>query len=186
MKKIICLVLIAICFIACDGRKRTKQIRENSISKFRADAPQINLETYYPEHYVEVVTDTILNTKTHIHIKNYALMNTSVFIKEVITKNSVQTTKYHRRFESEITVYQKSKLVLKTTLNAKNFKYNTSDSFWGNATLEHAWVNEVLSTSKLIHIEFSFINPRDNHYKYYRMEVNYEGKQTVYLLKESV
>jgi len=185
MKKIIIILLIVNSFINCDGRERTKQIRKDSISKFKIETQKIDLEIYYPEHYVEIETDTIINPKTHVNIKNYTLMDISVLANETLSKDNTKITKYHRVFQSEITIFQKSKPVLKTILNAENFNYNTNDSFWNNATLEHAWVNKTRSTSELVSIEFSFINPNNiNHYKYYRMEVDHKGNQTIYLLEE--
>ncbi|AXT20178.1 hypothetical protein D7030_03430 [Flavobacteriaceae bacterium AU392] len=184
--KLLLLFLLTISIISCDGRKRTKQILDNSVSKFKEVAPQIDFKIYHPKVYAEVVTDTLLTNDMHINIKNHTLMNEQIFISEIIDKNKIKKAKYHRKFQSEIKIYKNSIPIVKMIINAKDFKLNTKDLFWNNATLEHAWVNKNTSTSELIYIDFSFINPVNQCHKFYRMEVDKNGNQNIYLLEEHV
>lgn len=108
----------------------------------------------------------------------------------IITTSSQENRKkieYHRVFESEIVVFNKSEKILETTINAEIFKQqSTINSFWDNATLEHVWVNQESSNEDTVNLEISFINPKDKARKLYQMSIDKFGKYNTFLRDEHI
>ncbi|MEO8774320.1 MAG: hypothetical protein ABI263_08330 [Gelidibacter sp.] len=59
-----------------------------------------------------------------------------------------------------------------------------ADLFWDSATLQHVWVNQELSNIDDIILDISFINPKNDAYKVYRMSIDSHGHQTLNLIEE--
>ena len=179
MKKIIyLLVILSIAFVSCDSRKSQNDLLKEAISEYNTKQPKVETISYYPTEYTEVATDTLISNKVNIHIKNYSLIDENILLTK--TDNH---TKYHRVFESEISIKTEDKHILSTIINAEKFA-NIKEHFWNNATLQQVWVNQELSTVEEINIDLSFINPLDKTYKLYRMSVNYNGQQEIHLIEE--
>lgn len=178
------IAVISIGFLSCDGRKSKSVSLMESIEEFNQN--QSNLETvgYYPKEYTEVVTDTLIADKFKIRIKNYSLENEAVLFTSVenIKPNKIA---YHRVFESEIVVSTSTKTIFSGLISAALFKESSKDLFWNNVTLQHAWVNQELSTSDQVKVDVSFFNPEDNSYKLYRMSIDIEGQQQINLIEEN-
>lgn len=77
-----------------------------------------------------------------------------------------------------------SKDVFRTHISAKQFKLLDSDLFWNTATLQHVWVNQDLSTVDDIILDMSFINPKNNAYRLYRMSIDLYGQESVNLIEK--
>ena len=92
--------------------------------------------------------------------------------------------KQHRIFESDIVISTPTKEILSTHISAEQFKLYNADAFWNNATLQHVWVNQDLSTSENIKLDISFINPHNNSYKLYRMSIDENGHQKIDFIEE--
>lgn len=177
--------LIIVVTLSCNGRHTKKEALELAISEFKLRTSSIDLVTYYPESYVEIVTDTLISRSINVHIKNYSLLDEQILISNATEKTS-KTTSYQRVFESEISISTNSKDILKTRISAKQFRMFHVDSFWENATLQHAWVNQELSTANSIKLDISFVNPKNNSYKLYRMSIDSFGQQTLKLIEEYI
>lgn len=179
-------VLLCVAFSSCDGRKSHKESLEESVSKFKLKDSNLDIITYYPKQYTEVATDTILSNTFQIKIKNYSLMDNNVIITTSSQENR-NKIEYHRVFESEIVVFNKSEKILETTINAEIFKQqSTINSFWDNATLEHVWVNQESSNDDTVNLEISFINPKDKARKLYQMSIDKLGKYNTFLRDEHI
>ncbi|TYA58865.1 hypothetical protein [Formosa maritima] len=179
MRKLIYfLVLISIVFVSCDSRKNQNDLLQEAISEYNKNQPKVETISFYPIEYTEVTTDTLISNKVKVHIKNYSLEDETILLTK--TDNH---TKYHRVFESEISIKKNNKNILTTKISAKDFA-TTNDIFWDNATLEQVWVNQEISTVEEINLEMSFVNPLDKTFKLYRMSVNQNGKQQTYLIEE--
>lgn len=184
MKNLLFLLLLTgFAFMSCDGRKSKSMSLKEAVEEFNKKQMVIETINYYPESYTEVVTDTILSNKVKIHIKNYSLTNEGI-VMSASQDISTKTEKQHRIFESEIVITTPTKEILNTHISAEQFKSRYADSFWKNATLQHVWVNQDLSTSEDIQLDISFINPTDNSYKLYRMSVDENGQQQINLIEE--
>lgn len=177
------LALISIICLSCDGRKTQKEALEHAISEFNLKNNVSEKVNYHPEAYVEIVTDTIISNGIKVHIKNYSLLDEQILISNTTDATSKEV-KYQRVFESEIIVSKASKDILSTHISAKEFKTSATDLFWNNATLQHVWVNQDLSTDDDIKLDISFINPKNNAYKLYRMSIDGYGQQTLNLIEE--
>jgi hypothetical protein len=100
----------------------------------------------------------------------------------VLNSNS---NEMHRLFESEVEVFAASTSVFKTIINAELFATQKDSPFWKQATLEHVWVNQDLSTVKEVFLDVSFLNPITKDFKLYRMTVDISGKHHVHLIEET-
>ncbi|WP_299391465.1 hypothetical protein [uncultured Gelidibacter sp.] len=184
MKHILLLVaLMSIAFVSCDGRKTKKEALEQAVAEFNLKATPIQVVTYNPESYVEIVTDTIIANFVKVRIKNYALMDDQILISKT-SSDHTKSINYQRVFESEVTISTATKDILNTHISAKQFQGLDTDPFWKNATLQHAWVNQELSSSDDIKLDISFINPNTTAYKLFRMSIAIDGQQTLNLIEE--
>ena len=182
MKNILLLImLVSIAFMSCDGRKSKSVSLKESIEEFNKKQLAIETINYYPKEYTEVVTDTVISNKLKIHIKNYSLSHTGITMLD-----SKENLKLHRVFESEIVISTATKEILNTHISADLFKTMYADAFWNNATLQQVWVNQELSTTQEIKLDMSFINPKDNSYKLYRMSIDENGQQHIDFIEERI
>ncbi len=183
MKNILFLItIISVLFISCDGRKSKNVALKESIKAFSQKESNLELVSFYPEEYTEVVTDTIISNKMKVHIRNYSLDKTILISNSDTT--SPKKIRYHRVFESDVIITSPSKELFKTHISAIQFASLHPDEFWDNATLQHVWLNEELSTPEDIQLEMSFINPQNESYKLYRMSVDHFGQQRIILIEE--
>jgi len=184
MKNIlIVLILVCVAFVSCDGRKSRSESLKTSVEEFNERQSDVVIVSYYPKEYTEVVTDTLIYNNVKVHIKNYSLPNESLFMS-IIDKAVLIKQKQHRVFESDVVISTPSKELLNTHISAEQFKSMYPDEFWNQATLEHVWVNQELSTSNDVKLDISFINPSDNSYKLYRMSIDGDGQQEIELIEE--
>lgn len=177
------LVLISIVCLSCDGRKTKKEALERAISEFNLKYTVSEMTSYHPKAYVEIVTDTLISNGMNVHIKNYSLLDEQILISNKSDATS-KKVKYQRVFASDIKISKASKDILSTHISAKDFKTLDPDIFWEDATLQHVWVNQDLSTDVAIKLDISFINPKNNAYKLFRMSIDGYGKQTLDLIEE--
>ncbi len=177
------LIIVSIGFVSCDGRKSKSVSLKESIKEFKERQSEVEIINYYPDEYVEVVTDTIISNNVKVHIKNYSLSNESVLMS-VNEHSTSKNQKQHRVFESDIVVSTPTKEIFNAHISAEQFKSINTDAFWSNATLQHVWVNQELSTSNDIKLDMSFINPKENTYKLYRMSIDENGQQQIDFVEE--
>ncbi len=186
MKNVLLLVtLISIIHLSCDGRETKKENLERAVSEFNLKSIPLEIVTYAPEAYTEIVTDTIISNGINIRIKNYSLLDEHILVLEINDATS-KKTKYQRVFVSEISMSNASKNIITTHISAKQFKMLDVDPFWDHATLQHVWVNQELSTISYIKLDISFINPKSSAYKLYRMSIDSDGQQTLNLIEENI
>ena len=184
MKNSLVLVtLIMIVCMSCNGKQTKKEALERAVSEFNLKNNHLGRVNYHPEAYVEIVTDTIISNSITVRIKNYSLLDEQILISEATNPTS-KTLKYQRVFESEINISTASKDILTTHISAKMFKMMDADPFWDHATLQHTWVNQELSIVNDIKLDISFINPKNDAYKLYRMSIDSNGHKTINLIEE--
>lgn len=184
MKNVLLLVaLILIVCLSCDGRQTKKEALELAVFEFNLKNTPFEMATYHPEGHVEIVTDTIISNSIKVSIKNYSLLDEKILVSDATDPIS-KKIKYQRVFESEISISIASKDILNTHISANQFKAIDTDPFWDTATLQHAWVNQELSTLNHIKLDISFINPQNDAYKLYRMSIDSYGQQTLNLIEE--
>ncbi|HEX9826366.1 MAG TPA: hypothetical protein VGA80_07180 [Flavobacteriaceae bacterium] len=170
---LILLMVFTTFFMACDGRTSKSESLKNAISEFNGNYHiQNNFVTYIPKEYTEIITDTIIENKVNIHIKNYTLMDENVINS---FDDNIHKLEYQRSFGSEIVVYNLSGVWFKTHLNASTFPENNHNSFWNNATLQHAWVNQEDSSGDNVSILVSFVNPTTKSYRLYQLHIDKTG-----------
>ena len=186
MKNVLFLItLISVVCLSCDGRQTKKEALERAISEFNLKSSPIEMVTYQPEAYVEIVTDTVISNHIKVNIKNYSLLDEQILVSDA-TDAIYKKTNYQRVFASEINISNASKDIFSMHISAKQFKTVNADPFWDSATLQHAWVNQELSTINDIKLDISFINPKNKAYKLYRMSIDADGQQTLNLIEEHI
>ena len=184
MKNLLLLIaLVSIVCLSCDGRQTKKEALQLAVSKYKIKTTPLEVVTFNPKAYVEIVTDTLISNSIMVRIKNYTLLDEQILVSNITDVISTQIN-YQRVFESEINISTASKDILRTHISAKQFKTIDADPFWDAATLQHAWVNQELSTIKDIKLDISFVNPKNNAYKLYRMSIDSYGQQTLNLIEE--
>ncbi|MBJ7883065.1 hypothetical protein [Gelidibacter salicanalis] len=184
MKNIVLVfALLSVVVLSCDGRQTKKEALKRAVSEYNSKTSQSQMVSYHPEAYVEIVTDTLIANTVNVRIKNYSLMDQQILISNVSTTNT-KTINYQRVFESEIHISTVTKDILTTHISAQQFKVLDADPFWKNATLQHTWVNQELSSLQNIILDISFINPNTAASKLYRMSINVHGQQTLNLIEE--
>ncbi|TDU40213.1 hypothetical protein BXY82_2259 [Gelidibacter sediminis] len=175
-------VIAAICF-NCDGRQTKREAFVKAVAEYNLNTTPLPAVIFSPDRNVEIVTDTLIANSLNVRIRNYSLMDAQIVVSRTEMNNSSQI-QYQRIFESEITITKASKSILSTHISAKQFKGWSTDPFWKDATLQHTWVNQELSSADAITLEISFINPNTKGYKLYRMYIDTHGKQALHLIEE--
>ena len=183
MKNILLLIgVISMISLSCDGRKTKKESLSAAISMFKLNNTSIQKVTYTPEAYVEIVTDTLISKNIKVSIRNYSLLEEHILFSDVnhIPSKNIH---YQRVFESEINITMHSKVIFSTCISAQQLRAIDSNPFWENATLQHTWVNQELSTLGDIKLDISFVNPKNDAYKVYRLSVDSSGQHTFNLIE---
>lgn len=181
---VIFLIVFNVFFMACDGRTSKSEFLKSAIFEFNETNEIQNVfVSYTPKEYTEIITDTIVENKVNVRIKNYSLMDENVII---LPNKNTQKSKYHRSFQSEIVVYSHSRIWFKTRLNAKTFADNKQGLFWNNATLQHTWVNQDESNEDNISLLVSFINPATKSYRLYQLYIDETGLYKTSLKENSI
>lgn len=175
-------LVVAFCF-SCDGRQTKKESLQRAVSEFNLRLHPIPSDTYNPESYVEIVTDTLIANMISVRIKNYSLMDKQILISKADLDNS-EHRNYQRVFESEISISTATKDIFNTRISAQQFKGFDNGPFWEQATLQHTWVNQELSSPQEITLDISLINPITAASKLYRMSINAHGQETLILIEE--
>ncbi|WP_299274177.1 hypothetical protein [uncultured Psychroserpens sp.] len=185
MKKLALLIpcLILLILMSCNRRTSKKDRLENAVSEFNKNFNLLELKSYYPEHYTETKTDSIISKTFHVSIKNYSAMDREILMQSTKEKLD-QSTKYHRVFESDILVKVADKIIYDKHISAEKFRGNSNSNFWNNATLEHIWVNQEASNSSKLSLGLSFINPQNSAYKLYEVHIDKNGRERLTLIEE--
>ncbi|MEH6537435.1 MAG: hypothetical protein V7719_13640 [Psychroserpens sp.] len=176
-----CILLII--FMSCDKRTSKKERLEQAISEFNKNQKSIVLKSYYPEYYTEIKTDSIIASTFKVSVKNYALMDSGILINESV-EGTKKTAAYHRVFTSDIIVAVSDKIIYDKQISVATFKAFSNSGFWQNATLEHVWVNQDNSTAKQLSFGISFINPKNDSFKLYEMQIDQYGNEHLTLIED--
>ncbi|WP_460218758.1 hypothetical protein [Psychroserpens sp. MEBiC05023] len=185
MKKIsLAIVLISVLItMSCDKRTSKKERLENAISEFNKNLKLDNIKSYFPKDYIEIKTDSIVSHTFKVNIRNYTSNHKEILLKTSI-KNHQTISEYHRSFESEVIVSVKDKIIFKQLISAEKFRDFAPSLFWNTATLEHVWVNQYKSTAEKLSLGISFINPINDSFKLYEMQIDSHGNQRLTLIEE--
>lgn len=185
MKKILILLpcILLLFLMSCDRRTSKKEHLKHAISEFNKNQKSIVINTYYPEHYTETKTDSIISNTFEVSLTNYTSDHNGILIKET-TKFQKMTRQLHRVFACDLSVVISDKTIYKQHISAETFQDHNSSKFWNNATLEHVWVNQELSTSDVLSLGISFINPKNNAFKLYEMHIDSFGNERLILIED--
>ncbi|SDB41544.1 hypothetical protein SAMN03097699_1199 [Flavobacteriaceae bacterium MAR_2010_188] len=180
MKKLFIFLVLALIFLTVfDGRDNHQKIIKKEfkeIENFKSNTEDISI---FPDSYVEVETDTIIGQSFSTKITNRSLKASRLLLK------GEKPNQYVQNFEADISVCISQEEIFKLNVTADNFELKENDSFWKNATLQHSWVEQDLSTEENLVMKISFLNPHSNYYKMYQLEVEKDGKHKLKLVEEN-
>lgn len=185
MKKLWILIpcMVAFIFMSCDRRTSQKERLEQAVFEFNKNLNLDDLIHYYPENYTEIKTDSIISNTFKVNIRNYTSMRDEILTEESINAHQ-KTLTYHRVFESDILVSVEDNTIYNHHISVEKFKDISASKFWENATLEHVWVNQDTSTPVQLTLGVSFINPKDNTYKLYELQIDQLGNERLTLIED--
>ncbi|MEM5566040.1 hypothetical protein WNY78_13035 [Psychroserpens sp. AS72] len=185
MKKTVLFIPIILLFVltSCEGRKSKIDRINDAVLEFNNNQTLIDLRDYKPESYTEIKTDSIISKTFKVSIKNYAIMDQEILIKQTV-KNSNKTSEFHRVFESDIVVAVEDKIIYDRHISVEKFRGFESSEFWNNATLEHVWVNQEASNTSTLSLGISVINPKNNGFKLYEILIDKTGNERLTLIED--
>ncbi|MFD2914347.1 hypothetical protein [Psychroserpens luteus] len=185
MKKIVLFIPVMILFVltSCDSRKSKIDRINDAVLEFNNREKLIDLKDYYPDSYTETKTDSIISKTFKVSVKNYAVMDQEILIKQTV-KNLNKTSQFHRVFESDIVVAVEDKIIYSRHISAEKFRDFEASDFWNNATLEHVWVNQEASNTEKLSLGISIINPKNKAYKLYEILIDKSGNERLTLIED--
>lgn len=169
---IILLVFITV-FTSCDGKERAHYRHEENLQQSKLSESFFEQETYFPEHYSEVLTDTISSSGYHIKLKVYSDMNTSV-LKE-FKKDTINYKNHFRNFKGILIVNFNGKEVLNQTLDKSLFTNKENDAFWQEAILGNVTLDYEDSNNNEVLLNAFYRIPETKKYKDFKIIVNSQG-----------
>ena len=179
-----CLIMAGL-FLNCDGRR-------GKLQKFRHDSQNLShyfnpksSDVYIPSETVEIKTDTIIEKKFYVSIRNYSVEKDPILITSSKPSYS-KTYQFHKRFQSEIAVRYENREIYKNQLHLEDFMEKSTAAFWREATFEHVWVNEEASNKDRLSITVSILNPSINTNRLYEMSLLPDGSKHIRLLEKNV
>lgn len=178
------IVISSIAIWSCSYSDTRKERLNNAVSEFNKKIKSIYINSYYPEEYVEIKTDSIISNTFEVSIKNFASSNEYIFIKSNI-KDHTRTSEFHKIFKSEIHVQVSDRTIYDKLLIATTFDPLSDSKFWNNATLEHVWIDQINSSSERLTLNVSFINPLDDSFKLYELQIDMNGNETKRLIAQN-
>ncbi|GAB1855513.1 hypothetical protein MHTCC0001_03470 [Flavobacteriaceae bacterium MHTCC 0001] len=154
------LIVGIIVFSSCDGRTTRHDSLKASVSKFKHTIQPTTVTEYYPKHYSEIQTDTILNNGYRVKIKNFTNMNVSVL--KASKNGTINYNHFYRQITSEIIVYKYDKLIFEATIDNDFIKKHLYHNMAFNTLIHNGIsVDEIssLEKNKLV-LNTSFTKPK--------------------------
>ena len=181
------LLILAISFTSCDGKKTKKQALSESIEEFKKT---VNFETnvYIPESYMEREVDTLLSNGYRVKIKSYSDMTNSVRFSKI--KDTINYQTHYRNFKFEVNVTKDEKLIYtekfdKQKVN-KAFNYDANlvsgsglSDFDTLAVLKSIEVNDDPFYTNMVVIDVLFTIPESDRSASHRMFIDAMGKSNI-------
>lgn len=193
MKHILALVLLlAIAFTSCEGRKTQSQALSESIEEFKKT---VNFETnvYIPETYMEQEVDTLMSNGFHVKIKTYADMSSAVRFSKI--KDTINYQTHYRNFKFDISVTKDDKEIYNESFDKqkvnKAFNYNTNltsgsdlHNFDTLAVLKSINVNDDPSYTNMVLIDIMYAIPESDRFASHRLFIDNKGKSNIVQVEE--
>ncbi len=167
------LLMFIILFASCDGKERARYTHKEKLEQSKLSESFFEQETYFPENYSEVVTDTIFSNGYHIKLKVYSDMNTSV-LKE-FKKDTINYKHHFRNFKGELIVNLNGKEILNRTLDKSQFSNKKNDAFWQQAILGNIVLDNENSNDNEVLLHAFYRIPKSNQYKDFKIIVTSQG-----------
>lgn len=185
MKKVLGLLLLfAIGFTSCEGRKTSRQALSESIEEFKKN---INFETsvYIPKTYLEHEVDTLMSNGYRVKIKTYSDMASSVLFTKI--KDTINYQTYYRNFKFDISVTKDNKLIYSERFDKqkvnKIFNYNANlvsgsplYNFDKLAVLKSIQVNDDPSYKNRVLIDILYAIPETDRFASHTLSINENGE----------
>lgn len=187
MKQILFLCFaIAIILTSCDGRKTKKEFLDQAVVNYNLKYQTSEIANYKSNDTFRMVSDTIFSNNFSVHIENYSLPDHRFLLSQTLNKNSVLISNYRQTHKADIDVIFEGRTIMSTTVSGEKLRFKFTDFlFWEDASLQHAWVNQDLSTDDKIMIDISVANLLYNSYKLFRMSIGKNGQYNINLIDQN-
>jgi hypothetical protein len=166
-------VLFLIAFTSCDGRGRKHRTNAEILTESNLLKSFSEEVKYIPEHYTEIITDTILNNNFRIKIKYYSLNND--YVSSNNSSNEALVINHYKNFEAKIQVLNNNNIITENIINKHIFSKFENPEFWSKAIMQFIWVDYNASTKTSVNINTSFCLPETETCKDYAITINKFG-----------
>lgn len=185
MKNLLLLAFIIISIVSCNGNKTKHDTLKESVEKFKDSLGTLEVESFIPETYAEVKTDTILSNGFSISIKTYTDMNRFVTFKYQVDETLTHIDKF-RDWISEVTIKKDNVLIFDKKLDANFFlaqDKSIKDSV-SKAINNKVWMNEDFPLEKdYVYLVGGFIFPESEKVVYYDIKIDTKGNYSLKKIK---
>jgi len=176
MNKLIVLILLCIALVNCDGRDRVFKTTEEALIENKLLDSFSESIKYFPEHYSETETDTILSNGFKVKIKTITDMENNYL--DEFKQDSITHKHYYRDLKSIITITH-NKVVFEEQID-KDFILNLDSEFESLAkesVLSNVWLDQEKSLSNSNStINILYCKPETDWCTFFRLIVDKDGQ----------
>ncbi|WP_248722882.1 hypothetical protein [Seonamhaeicola sp. ML3] len=176
------IIVIAIGFCSCDGRKSKNDLFKASVAEFNDSIDPIQITTFYPESYREHLKDTVLSNGYSVSIKTIVDMTDS--ISNTYRANKTTTVKdVFRKKSSQVIVKKNDKIIFDKIIDF-NFYYDNGEipkEHLKNTLCNSVEVNQELSTGDSLYLTTDIVSVTPELYTHYffNLKIDTNGSYTL-------
>ena len=164
---------IIVALSSCDGRDKANRNAQNDLLENKVLDSFNDVIKHFPEEYVEVVTDTVLNNGFHIKIKTFTNME-DIILNE-FEADSVKYKHFYRNYVGEVTVLLNETLILNKKINKSLFKDLTPDFNWEASIMGPIAINQENSNAKQVQLDVYYCLADSENCKDYKIIIDKSG-----------
>lgn len=176
MKKYLPLLFLTIIIVlsSCDGRNKAFRTAADDLKDSKVLDSFSETTTYFPETYVEVVTDTLLNNGLQVKIKTYTDME-DIILNEFVA-DSIKYKHYYRNYTGEIHIAHNKTLVFDQKIDKSLFKALSPDFNWKEAIMGQIVLDQENTNAKQVFIDVFYCVAESENCKDYKLIINRDGE----------
>ena len=169
---IICLIVIVV-LTSCDGRSKASRSAQDDLIEKKALDSFSEIIEYYPESYVEVVTDTTLNSGFQIKISTATDMNDNI-LNEIV-RDSVKYKQFYRNYVGEVNIAFDQEVIFKKIIDKTIFKSLSTDFPWDKAIMGQITLDQENTSSEAVFLDVFYCVIESQNCIDYKMIIDRSG-----------
>ena len=171
-------------FASCNGKDRAQNSNKDNVVNSRLSDSFFESIGYFPKKYTEIITDTVLSNGYHVNVKFYSDMNKNVLNDFKI--DTINYKHYYREVKGDLKVSFKEKTIFNKTIDKSFFTDNLNEMFWENSIMGDLYLDDNLTTNKLIFFNVFFCIPESEICKSYNIIIDTNGKSKIEELESEI